>query len=100
MSKYFGNSGKISRIVLVNKGHLSHESKAKFSKSSRPVFTKIVFVTPQSIYPKIKFLLQFQPNRQTTYHKILKYIETMLHMIQDVYKLYCTEWHGLGYQTK
>ena len=59
-----------------------------------------VFVAPQSIYPKIKFLLQFQPNRQTTYHKILKYIETMLHMIQDVYKLYCTEWHGLGYQTK
>ena len=99
MSKYFGNSGEISRIVPVNKGHLSHEIKAKFSKSNRPVFTKI-FVTPQSIYPKIKFLLQFQPNRQTTYHKILKYIETMLHMIQDVYKLYCTEWHGLGYQTK
>ena len=60
----------------------------------------LIFVTPQSIYPKIKFLLQFQPNRQTTYHKILKYIETMLHIIQDVHKLYCTEWHGLGYQTK
>ena len=59
-----------------------------------------VFVAPQSIYPEIKFLLQFQPNRQTTYHKILKYIETMLHMIQDVHKLYCIELHGLGCQTK
>ena len=41
MSKYFGNSGEISRIVPVNKGHLSHEIKAKFSKSNRPVLTKI-----------------------------------------------------------
>ena len=85
-------------------GHLSRKIKDKFSKSHHPVFTKIYQfnynASNQIIHPKIIFLLQIQRNRQKTYHKILKYIETMLHMIQVAHKLYCTEWHGLGYQTK